>query len=202
MHEPRDEFSEIIQNGYEMNPHTEVADPYPYGIPAQPVKPGLTKRGKAAIAIGTAVIAGGGLLGYQHYSAVESANETRAQELQIQREQIELEKLKEMNKAQATTQKVQFTQNAALQKQIDACVNNNKGLVGKQLGATLESVIKDCQTQYQTTTSSGDMTNAAAATDAPSSSGGGVSPGLLIGGAVLAGGLVVAVRKSTRSNQT
>lgn len=191
MNSHNDGFDEIISQEY--------ADPAPYGIPAQPVKPGLTKRGKAGITIAAAVIAGGGLLFYQHYSAQQAANEAKTQELQIRREQIELEKLKEMNKVQAVNAKTQSTQNAALQRQIDACVNTNKGLVGKQLGANLRSVIEDCQAQYGGT-NTGDMKTAASTQDAPTSGGGGVNNGLLIGGAVLAGGLVVAVKKGTRSN--
>jgi hypothetical protein len=188
------EFDEMMSQEF-------TPDPIPYGVSTQPVKPGLTKRGKAAIAITTAVIAGGGLLGYQHYAAVQSANEAKAQELEIQREQIELEKLKEMNKAQAATAKAQATQNASLQKQIDSCVNDNKGLVGKQLGATYRSVVEDCQAQYNATSSGGDMQNAASASSTDSGSGH-VPTGLLIGGAVLAGGVVLVARKSTRSNQT
>ena len=177
----------------------EYDDPNPYGIPAQPVKPGLTKRGKVGIAVAAAVIAGGGLIGYQHYAAVQSANEAKAQELQIQHEQIELEKLREINKAQTVTAKAQATQNAALQKQIDACVADNKGLVGKQLGATYRSVLEDCQAQYGST-NTGDM-QAAASTQDTSSGGGGINNGLLVGGGVLALAVVVFARKGTRSNQ-
>jgi uncharacterized protein HemX len=192
----------MMSQEYPANPQPEYADPTPYGVSEQPVKPGLTKRGKAGIAIVTAVIAGGGLLGWQHYAAQQADANQKAQEIALKQQELRLEELKEKNKAQAVNAKTQSTQNAALQKQIDACVNDNKGLVGKQLGATYRSVIEDCQAQYgSTSTSSGNMQNAASATST-NPSGGGVNTGLLVGGAVLAGGIVLVARKSTRSNQT
>jgi hypothetical protein len=162
-----------------------------YGYPVQPVKPGLTKRGKAALAIGATVIAGGGLLAWQNHSEQAAANQVRAQELAVQQQQIELEKLKEINKATTAQQKTQETQDVERKKQIDACVQADKGLVGKQLGVTYSSVLNDCRTQFGTPGDdrSVSMQETVSASDAGS---GGISPSLLLGLGV-GGALVVAV---------
>jgi hypothetical protein len=188
-----DEFDQMMGQAFA----TETIDTTPYGAPAQPVKPGLTKRGKASIAIAAAVIAGGSLLFYQHYSAAQAASEAKSQEIALKQQELKLEELKELNRQATANTKAQSTADANRQKQIDTCVADNKGLVEKQFGITLESVIQACQTQYQTTTNTGDMQTAASSTN---TSGGGGNTGLLIGGGVLAVGLAVAVRKSTRSN--
>ncbi|MDX3283942.1 hypothetical protein PV435_48010, partial [Streptomyces scabiei] len=95
----------------------------PYGpSTAHPVKPGLTKRGKAALAIGATVLAGGGMLAWQDSSAETEANQIRAQELTLQQQQLELERLKELNKAASQNAKAQATEDATTQKLIDACV--------------------------------------------------------------------------------
>jgi hypothetical protein len=191
------EFDNVIAGGYAIPPQNAYIDPNPYGAPAQPVKPGLTKRGKAALAIGATVIAGGGMLGWQHYSAQQAAADVKAQEIALKQQELRLEELRELNKANTASQKLQTTVDTARQKKVDACVNDNKGLVGKQLGATYRSVLEDCQAQYPATTSTGDMQ---AVSDTTSSGGGGVNTGLLIGGGVLVLGLAVAAKKSTKSN--
>lgn len=195
-HNPSDGFEEVINNGYQENP-------YGPGIPAHsiPVKPGLTRRGKAAMAVGVTVIAGGGLLTWQHYSAEAAASQVKAQELSIQQQQLELEKLKVLSDANAKTAKTQATQDAARQKQIDACVQDNKSLVGKQLGATYSSVLADCQTQYGPTNTTG-LQEAASSQDTASSSGGGsVSPSALIGiGAGAALLIAVAANRGKKAN--
>lgn len=193
------EFDSIIAGGYAANSQPEYPTPGPYGAP---VKTGLTPRGKAAIAVGGVIIASTALFSWQHYSAQQAAAEAKAAEIQLQRDRFELEKLKTMSQVNAANTKLQTSAETARQKRIDSCVNSNKGLVGKQLGATYRSVLEDCQAQYPASSNSSDMANAASATDATNPSGGGVSPGLLLGGAVLAGGLTVAWRKSTKSNQT
>jgi hypothetical protein len=196
---PDDRFDQIISEGYSVN-RDEAIDENPYGAPAHTVKPGLTKRGKAALAIGATVIAGGSLISWTHYSAQSSANETKAQELQLKQQQLELEKLKELNRISADKEKTQASVNKTVQKQIDACVNDNKGLVGKQLGATYRSVLEDCQAQYSATTSTDQMDTAASVSDSSGSGGAGVNQGLLIGGGALAVFLVLAAKKGARSN--
>lgn len=172
----------------------------PYGSPTpQQVKPGPTKRGKVALSIGAAVLAGGGILTWQHYDAEAKASQVKAQELSIQQQQLELEKLKVISDANAKNAKTQATQDAARQKQVDACVDGNKGLVGKQLGATYSSVLADCQAQYAATGTGSGMQEAASSTDTPSS-GGGVSPGLLL--AIGAGGALVIAVAANRGKKT
>jgi hypothetical protein len=198
-------FDGIVHHNFQANPQATPAqpytDPHPYGPPAphhgQPVKTGLTKRGKAALAIGATVLATGGFLTWQHNSAEAAANQAKAQELALQRDQIALQMQKELNKASQNNQKTAATENSQRQKQIDACVSENKGLVGKQLGATLASVISDCQTQYPNSGSTGDaMQEAGSATSTSTGGGIDVTGGLAIGGGVLVLGLYAAARRS------
>ncbi|WP_045562753.1 hypothetical protein [Streptomyces sp. FxanaA7] len=175
----------------------------PYGAPtAQPVKPGLTKRGKVAVAVGVTVLAGGGMLAWQDYSADANANQIKAQELALQREQLEVEKLKEINKAATRNAKTQATEDSANQKLIDACIDTDKSLVGKQMGVTYSSIVADCRSEYADTVSGSDMQPAGSTQVASDGGDGGINTGLLIGGGVLAGAFVLGARKATRSNQT
>lgn len=197
---PDDGFDGIIESGYygkPMNSHQEHINTSPYGAPVQHHKPGLTRRGKAALGIGAAVLAGGGLIGYQAYSADAVANETKAQEIALKQQQLELEKLKELNRANESGQKTEKTVNSARQKQIDVCVKNNKDLVGETVRSSYRDIVDACQAQY-TDTSGDDMQAAAAADDA--SNGGGVNNFVLLGGGAIAVGLVVLTKKSKRSN--
>ena len=199
--DPDAAFNGIISGGYGINPQPTPAQPYtdpahqPYGPPAHPVKTGITPRGKAALAICAAVVVGGGLLGWQHYAAGQAAADVKAKELAIEQQKLDLEKLKALGEANQAQQKTQTAADKTRQAKVDACVQDNKGLVGKQLGQTLGGVISDCQNQYPATTGTGDMQEAASAKD---SGGGGASDFLLIGGGVLATGLVVFVRKLSR----
>ncbi|MDX2947970.1 hypothetical protein [Streptomyces caniscabiei] len=175
----------------------------PYGASTtQPVKPGLTKRGKVAVAIGVTVLAGGGMFAWQDYSADANANQIKAQELALQREKLELERMKEMNKAATRNAKAQATEDSATQKLIEACVDTDKSLVGKQMGVTYSSIVADCRSEYADTVSGSDMQPAGSTQAASDGGDGGINTGLLIGGGVLAGALVLGARKATRSNQT
>lgn len=166
----------------------------PYGAPAnnnsgQP-KAGMTKRGKIAVSVIAAVLAGGGILIWQDNAQDARASEIQAQELQYKRDLLALEMQKEINKAKSANEKAEATHDAAAQKQIDACVEADKGLIGKQMGATYESVTEDCQERYGTSADTGaDMQEAASTSDAD---GGGISPSVLLGVAV-GGALIVAV---------
>ncbi|WP_030756597.1 hypothetical protein [Streptomyces sp. NRRL F-5135] len=194
-----EEFNRMVSREFPSE-HTETIDPYPYGAPAQPINPGLTKRGKAALAIGVTVLAGGGLIGWQHYTTQQAASEAKAQEIALKQQELRLEELKEMNRVNAASQKARHAADNTRQQQIDACVKANKPLVNSQPGVTYRSVVDDCQTQYGTTDSS-DMQAAGSTTQtAASGDSGGINNGLLLGGAVLAAGLVVAAKKATRSN--
>jgi hypothetical protein len=172
----------------------------PYGSPTtEQVKPGLTRRGKAAIAVVGTVMAAGGLLSWSHYSTQSAETEVESKKIALQQQELELEKLKVMSEVNAKNTKAQATADAARQKQVDACVNANKGLVGKQLGATYSSVLSDCQTQYTVTSTAG-MQEAASATDT-TSGGGSISPSMLlalgVGGSVL---VAVAANRGKKTN--
>lgn len=183
-------FNQMINEEYNVPP-TESVEKTPYGGHVYSAKPGLTKRGKVALAIGATVIAGGGMLTWQHYNTEAQASEIRAQELQYKSNLLALEMQKEINKAEAVDREAQETFSASQQKQIDACVAADKGLIGKQLGVTYQSVTKDCRAEYGAGgEGSGDMQEAASATDADSTSG--ISPGALLGIGV-GGALLIAV---------
>ncbi|MFE6412564.1 hypothetical protein ACFVOR_37155 [Streptomyces sp. NPDC057837] len=203
MNQP-DEFERIVRR---INPNSapEFTDPTPYGPPphttyTQPAKTGLTTRGKAAIGVGTAVIACGSLLGWQHYNAQETAAQTKAQELALKQQELRIQELRELNKANAAAKKDQDAENSERNKLVDECVASNKKMVGKLMGVTYQSVRGDCEAQYPTTTTVGDMQTAATAQDTTGNDGGGVSPGLLIGAGALGLGLVVFAKKSTKSH--
>lgn len=197
-HQP-DDFDQIVSHGgFGPNPPAAYIDSSPYG-PAPTMKTGLTPRGRAGIAVITAVIAGGSLLGWQHYSAGQAANEARAQEYAIQQQQIELEKLKELNKAAAAAEKNEAAENSERNKLIDACVDSNKKMVGKMLGVTYQSVRDDCEAQYPAISTSS-MQAASSATDTTNSGGGGINNFVLVGGGVIATGLILLAKKS--SNRT
>lgn len=195
-----EEFANEFSQEFADQPAPQNSPYGPYGGPVQPVKTGLTRRGKAALAIGATVIASGGMLTWQHYSAQADANQVKAQELSLQQQQLELEKLKVISEANAKNAKVQATQDAARNKQIDACVDANKGLIGKQMGVNYQSVREDCQAQYGTNAGTGaDMQEAASAADSNAS--GGISPSALIG--IVAGGALlvgVAASRGRRNN--
>ncbi|GAA3590581.1 hypothetical protein [Streptomyces osmaniensis] len=195
-----DGFEDVINSGYHAAHAYQppAADPTPYGThhPAYsaPVKPGLTKRGKAVLAIGTVILASGGMFAWQDYASDAKAADIRAQELQYKRDLLALEMQKEINKTNEASAKAQETADAQTQKQVKACVEADKGLIGKQLGTTYSSVMKDCQAQYGTSSQAGtDIQEAASASDSS-----GVNQGVLIGGGVLVLGLIVAAKKATR----
>jgi uncharacterized protein HemX len=184
------EFDDIV--------NTETWGPYGPET-AQPVKTGLTKRGKAGLAIGAAVLAGGGILTWSHQNTEAKASEIQAQELQYKRDLLALEMQKEINKANAASEKAQETRTEAEQKLIDACVNADKGLIGKQLGVTYRSVMKDCQDQYGTSSdTSVDMQQASSTSDA--GGGGEISPTVLF--AIAAGGALVIGAAAIRGKKT
>lgn len=204
--DPDHAFNGIVNNSFAANPQVTPAQSYtdpnhqPYGPPAphpgHPVKTGLTPRGKAALAIAATIVAGGGLLGWQHYAAGQAANEVKAKELSIEQQKLDLEKLKALGKANETAAKTQSAADKTRQAKVDACVKENKTLVGKQLGATYRSVLDDCQAQYPDTANTSDMQEASSSQS--TGSGGGAGNFVLVGGGVLAVGLVIAVKKGSR----
>jgi hypothetical protein len=189
MHQHDDEFDRIVNQ--------EFTDPTPYGAPAHPNKTGLTKRGKVGIAIGVTVIAGGSLIGYQ----MHQSNEVKAQEIALQAQALELEKLKELNRATEVDRKEQTTFDKTRQASIDKCVNSKEDKVGKGFGSpTYKEIVDVCQAQYTGGTSGDDMQAASSSSDANSSGGGGVNQGVLIGGGALVLFLVAAAKKGAKGN--
>lgn len=203
---PDPEFDGIIESGYygkPVNSPQEHAETGPYGSPVRPHNPGLTKRGKVVLSVGAVVLAGGGLIGYQHYSAQTAASETKAQEIALKQQQLELEKLKELNRASESNRKAQTSENKTLQASINACVKDKDDQVGKEYGSpSYQDVVDACRDQYSATTSGEDMQAAASSKNANSSNGGGVNQGALLGGGVLVLGLVAAAKWGKRSNPT
>ena len=206
-----DEFDQIIrnpQNGY-AHVSTEHLDSNPSGAPATfapgaASKPGLTTRGKAAITIGAAVIAGGSLLGYQSYAANSAQAELKAQELALKAEALELEKLKVLNQTKTVNEQTATEQVSARQKHVDSCVNGLKNQIGKGYGSpTYGDIVEDCQSQYPATTNTDDMQAAAASQDLTTSTGnsdgGGVNQGLLIGIGALGIAAVIGTKKGTKT---
>lgn len=183
-------------------PASDAASPYgtnPH-IPAGsiPVKPGLTRRGRTVFVVGSLVLAGGGLIMWQHHADAAAANALKAKQLQIQQDQLNLQKEQADAKANQAAAKAQAKASAARQRKVDACVADNKGLVGKQLGYQMSNVIEDCQKQYpDTATNTGDMQEAASS-QSTSGSSLNTGDGILLGGGALVAGLVFAVRRATR----
>ncbi|MGO4420054.1 hypothetical protein AB4Z54_15315, partial [Streptomyces sp. MCAF7] len=100
----RDEFDRISAALRAEPEQVEIIDPTPYGG-TTPAKTGLTPRGKVVMGLAGAVIVGSTIVGYTAYSADSDSADTRAAEIQLQRERLELDKLKEQNKAAADQRK-------------------------------------------------------------------------------------------------
>ncbi|MFF2864525.1 hypothetical protein ACFVSX_32175 [Streptomyces rubiginosohelvolus] len=206
VHAPdNNEFERIIHGG--MQPPTAPlnwADPAPYGTPTGPVgvaKTGLTTRGKAALGIGAAVLAGGTLLGYQSYSASTAQADLKAQELALKAEALEVERLKVLNQTKQVAEGKATEQATARQTAVDTCVKGLKSQVGKGYGSpTYGQIVEDCQSQYPAAPETPDMQAAASSNASSGSTGGGINDAAVlgIGALVLLGGF--AVRKNTRPN--
>ncbi|MGV9278075.1 hypothetical protein [Streptomyces griseosporeus] len=173
---------------------TNTIDSTPYGPPAHHVKPGLTKRGKAALAITAAVISGSTLIGYQMYSADAAENEAKAQEIAYKQQLLELEKLKVLNQATQTSS----GDSKARQQAIDTCVKDSRDLVGKTIGTSLRDIVDACQAQYTTTGSAGQDMQAAASAHDTGSGDSGVNNGMLIGVSVLGLAAILGARRAAR----
>lgn len=199
MNDDRSEFDAIMNNGF-AEPPSEGIDHTPYGAPVQH-KAGLTKRGKAALGIGATLLAGGTLVGYQIHSANVAESEAKAKELTIQSQALELEKIRELNRAGETTRKATASYDKDRQKQIDECVKAHSDQVGKGFGSpALRDVVDACQAQYEPTTSTDTGMEEAASAKPSEGSGGGINQGALIGVGVLAVFVVGAAKRGTRSN--
>ncbi|MFE3381308.1 hypothetical protein [Streptomyces anulatus] len=206
VHAPdNNEFERIIHGG--MQPPTAPpawADPAPYGTPNGPAgtaKTGLTTRGKAALGLGAAVLAGGTLLGYQSYSASTAEADLKAQELALKAEALEVEKLKVLNQTKQAAEGKATEQATARQTAVDTCVKGLKNQVGKGYGSpTYGEIVEDCQTQYPAAPETPDMQAAGSSNTSADGTGGGINDAAVlgIGALVLLGGF--AVRRNTRPN--
>ncbi|MER5277793.1 hypothetical protein ABT025_18820 [Streptomyces sp. NPDC002809] len=197
-----DRFESIVSH---LQQSAETIDPNPYGPPAASVaaaKPGLTKRGKAAIGIGAAVLAGTTLIGYQIHASNAAEQEAKAQEIALKAQALKLEELRELNKASDKDRTAAAAQAKTRQASVDTCVKNHDHLVGKGYGSpSYRDIVEDCQTQYDTTSTT-DMQAAASKSDTSTSGGGGeggVNDGVLIGVLALGAVTVFGVKKGTRN---
>ncbi|MFC8953713.1 hypothetical protein ACFT8P_13935 [Streptomyces sp. NPDC057101] len=205
-----DEFDRITQ-GFHAPAATTAGmyDPNPYGPPAPTMppatayaqaKPGLTKRGKVALSVGAAVLAGGALMGYQSHTASVAENQALAKELELKAQLLRIEELKEINRASELTRNSRSTQEKIRQASIDSCVNTNRELIGKDFRSpSLGDIVENCQAQYTSPASGLDMQTASSATTATQPSGGEANTGLLLGGGALALVLVIAAKRGTRT---
>ena len=191
---------EEFNSRFEREFTTGTIDPHPYGIHPNTVKTGLTPRGKAALAVAGIALTATVAVGWQISFSNAAESEAKTQELALKQQELRLKELQILGEQAATNQKTATEQATAFQAKVDACVNANKGLVGKQLGATYRSVLEDCQAQYGTANTT-DMQAAGSATSTTGtgSGGGGVSPGVLVGGAVLGGAVLYGARKARRN---
>ncbi|MEU2462356.1 hypothetical protein ABZ604_32845 [Streptomyces sp. NPDC012473] len=168
------------------------ADEGPYGNPVVHKKAGLTRRGKAAIAVAGVVIVGGGTIWFQVHSAAVAKDEKEAAALQIQMKKLELEEIRIRNEQASTDKKAATASAEKIQAAVDKCVKDSSGLIGKGYGSPSRGeVVADCKQQYDTVDGSG-MQAAGNTQDTANAGGGGInSPALL--GLVAGGGLAVAL---------
>ncbi|MFB7867339.1 hypothetical protein [Streptomyces sp. NPDC056069] len=212
MNTPDDaEFTRMMQRqGFGEEPAPGFYDPHPYGpppaaAPAYPqAKPGLTTRGKVALGVGAAVIAGGALIGYQSHTESVAASEAKAKELDVQAQLLRIEELKEMNRANEAARKSQNADEKTRQVSVDSCINKDKQLVGKGFGSpSYRDVIDNCLTQYGTKDTKFETAASASQLGPQASASGGDNGinGFLVLGigavAIIAGG---AARRATRPN--
>ncbi|MGW2739106.1 hypothetical protein ACWC4D_33515 [Streptomyces sp. NPDC001288] len=174
----------------------------PYGNYTAPVKPGLTKRGKVAVTVAAIAVAGTGFFWHEANSAEAAKNAKETAALQIQMKKLDIEQLREINKAAAVQNKEKTSQDTAHQKAVDACIQADKGLVGKQMGVTYRSVVADCQDQFDTfgqAANGTDMAEAGSASSTGNEGGGINSSGLL---AIAGGAGLLVVMAASRLKKT
>jgi hypothetical protein len=190
-----DEFDRIVN--HLTPPATEHVDPYPYGQPTHQTKPGLTKRGKVAISVGAAVIAGSSLIGYQMYEA----NGMKARELELKAQALELEKLRETHRVTQVNRQQATAQVKARQTSVDACVKDQADQVGKAYGSpSYRDIVDACQAQYTGGPDAISGLENAASSQPTGGGSGGVNDGAVLGVLVLGGGLALLARKGKRTD--
>ncbi|MEU9578810.1 hypothetical protein [Streptomyces chilikensis] len=190
MNAPDHDFNQVIANGW--------TDPTPYAEPT-PVKPGLTPRGKAALAIGGAVLAGGAIVGYQAHTSAQADRELAARELALEEKRLDLEQRRLETETAAQTTKAHTKAETARQTAVEDCIKDRENKVGQGLGAPTYRELTDVCTAIHTPAIPLDDMQPAAATDTVTDTTDDGGNGLLIGGAVLAGGVLLATRKARKN---
>ncbi|MFI5867736.1 hypothetical protein [Streptomyces sp. NPDC051546] len=183
----------------------EIIDPTPYGgAPAG--KTGLTPRGKAVLVLAGAAVLGATLVGYSVYSADSDQADARAQEITLQRERLELERMKEINKANADGRKAAAEASAVRQTALNNCVKDGSAQIGKSGGPwSRTQVVDECQKlgdgdDWSNTKTGTDMASAASSSDLNTDGGGDSGNNGLLwivgGGAALA---VICAKKAKKA---
>ena len=204
--EPAPSYHNGYGHGPAVNSTAGYYDPNPYGPPApttppafQQAKPGLTKRGKVALSVSAAVLAGGALIGYQSHTTTVAENENRAKELDLRAQLLRIEEMKELNRVNESARSSRATSEETRQVSVDSCVDTNRNLIGKGLGApSLGEIVADCQAQYTSPASGLDMKTVGSTTASPQASDGEINDGFLLAGGALVVFLLVAARRGTR----
>jgi len=180
-----DAFRDVINGGYNVSSPYDTTE---FKAPPARHKPGLTRRGKIAVAVASVAVAGTGFFMWQSHSAQVAKDQKEAAALDLQMKRLELEEMRIKNAQKTQDSKTQ----AAVQKQVDQCVKDSADLIGKGFGSPSKSdVIADCQRQYSAPADGSDMAAAGSATDT-GTDGGGLNSSALVG-LVAGGGLLVAV---------
>lgn len=166
----------------------------PYGGTVR--KQGVSPRRKAALAVGAAVIAGGGLIGYEMHSDNAAESEAKAQEIALKSKALELEKIRELNRAAKSGRE----ESEARQKAIDTCVKDNASKIGAVGSPSYGDVVNDCQAQYAGTSPvTGDDMETAASSDSSEAGGDALAPGLLVGVGLAGLALAIAAKRGRRT---
>lgn len=197
--EERETFDRLtarFHTGPVQSEQVEIIDPTPYGgAPAG--RTGLTPRGKVVMGLAGAAVLGATLVGYTAYSADSDRADARAQEITLQRERLELERMKEINQASAEDRKAAVEASTARQTALNSCVKDGSAQIGKTGGPwNRAQVVDECKqlgdgADWSDTKTGTDMANAASSSDLNTHDGGGDSGNngllwLVGGGAALA----------------
>ncbi|MER6610192.1 hypothetical protein ABT282_30860 [Streptomyces sp. NPDC000927] len=138
-----DNFDGIMNSEF---PHG--IDPQPYGnapAPSAPVKAGLTMRGKIALGMGAAVIAGGSLVGWQAFSANSAESALEAKRLEIKTQQVEIERMRLLNEVNEKEKKAGESSLEKRQAKVEKCVSDR---VSQFSGPYASRAVDDCMELY------------------------------------------------------
>lgn len=156
----------------------------PYGK-QKTTTPTLTRRRKAALAAGAAVLIGTGTIAWASYSASRAEAELRAQEIALQSERLELERIKALAELNAPAESERT-------KSLSSCIDKGIAKVGGFTRA--EEVIEQCNTAFVPATSTTTTQPVSAADDTPDQAIG--VQGLLTALAIGGGATLLFVRRA------